>query len=88
MVALLVFLLQFTRVTHDRWWHQSRLLPTFITAADWLGERVPNNVRQYLRTHGVTPGLDQKASTGGRPPASSATSHAGGNTRPGHAFAR
>lgn len=51
LVALLVFLLGFTPFTRDPWWHQSKLLPTFITTADWLGQHVPESVRRYLHTH-------------------------------------
>ncbi|HET6587640.1 MAG TPA: CvpA family protein [Oleiagrimonas sp.] len=51
LVALLVFLLGFTPFTRDPWWHQSKLLPTFITTADWLGRHVPESVRRYLHTH-------------------------------------
>lgn len=50
LVALLVFLLGFTPFTRDAWWHQSRLLPTFISTADWLGSHVPADIQRYLHT--------------------------------------
>ncbi|WP_430390440.1 CvpA family protein [Dyella sp. 20L07] len=48
LVTLAVFLLGFTAVTRDPWWHDSVLLPQFKEVAAWLGERVPDNVRRYL----------------------------------------
>lgn len=68
LVAVLVFLLGFTPFTRDPWWHQSRLLPTFITVADWLGQHVPENVRRYLHTHSPTrPHIDASTSSAGLP---------------------
>jgi len=50
LVALLVFLLEFTPFTRDSWWRASRLLPTFVSAADWLGDQLPQDLRQYLHS--------------------------------------
>lgn len=48
LVTLLVFLVGFTPFSQDPWWRESRLLPNFSGAADWLGERVPTQVARYL----------------------------------------
>jgi membrane protein required for colicin V production len=48
LVTLAVFLVGFTPFTRDPWWQQSRLLPAFGGAADWLGQRLPDSVRGYL----------------------------------------
>src|SRR5699024_10475319 len=53
------FLLGFTPFTRDSWWHQSRLLPTFISTADWLGEHVPDNVKRYVHMQGAAPSPDR-----------------------------
>ena len=52
VVTLAVFLLGFTPVTRDPWWHQSQLMPTFEGAAGWLSDRLPDTLRRYL--HPVT----------------------------------
>lgn len=52
LVTLVVFLLGFTPFPRDPWWQQSRLLPTFTRAADWLGERLPEGVHRYLHPSG------------------------------------
>lgn len=49
LVTLLVFLIGFTPFSRDPWWQESRLLPGFTGAADWLGERVPAEVARYLQ---------------------------------------
>ncbi|HEX7341761.1 MAG TPA: CvpA family protein [Rhodanobacteraceae bacterium] len=48
LVTLAVFLLGFTPFTRDPWWHQSQLLPTFTSAAGWLGRQLPQGVQHYL----------------------------------------
>ncbi|HEX7339947.1 MAG TPA: CvpA family protein [Rhodanobacteraceae bacterium] len=48
LVTLLVFLLGFTPFTRDPWWHRSQLLPTFVTAANWMGQQLPDSVHRYL----------------------------------------
>jgi membrane protein required for colicin V production len=48
LVTLMVFLLGFTAFVHDPWWKQSVLLPQFQGAAAWLGERLPESVREHL----------------------------------------
>ncbi len=68
LVALLVFLLGFTPFTRDPWWHQSRLLPTFIGTADWLGRHLPEGVRRYLHPHTPsTPHIDAAPVAGDLP---------------------
>lgn len=59
LVTLLVFLLEFTPFSRDSWWHRSRLLPTFISAADWLGQQLPQGIQQYLHpSRPVMPHID------------------------------
>ncbi|WP_250623752.1 CvpA family protein [Pinirhizobacter soli] len=48
IVTLAVFLLGFTPFTRDPYWRDATLPPYFQGVADWLGERVPENVRRYL----------------------------------------
>lgn len=48
LVTLAVLLIGFTPFPGDPWWHQSRLLPSFQSAATWLGERLPDGVEKYL----------------------------------------
>ncbi|MEI7036950.1 CvpA family protein [Fulvimonas yonginensis] len=57
LVTLVVFLAGFTAVTHETGWRDSVLLPQFQGAAGWLGERVPQSVRRYLRPPGTLPQL-------------------------------
>ena len=40
--------LGFTPFTRDPYWRDATLPPYFQGVADWLGERVPENVRRYL----------------------------------------
>ncbi|PMQ03442.1 hypothetical protein DyAD56_19435 [Dyella sp. AD56] len=47
-MTLGVFLLNFTALTRDPWWHDSTLLPQFKGMAGWLGEQVPDSVRNHL----------------------------------------
>ena len=53
LVTLMVFLLGFTAFTHDPWWKQSVLLPQFQTAAAWLGDRLPESVREHLHPESI-----------------------------------
>jgi membrane protein required for colicin V production len=48
LVTLGVFLLGFTAFTRDPWYRDSVLLPQFKGVAAWLGERVPDSVRNHL----------------------------------------
>lgn len=48
LVTLGVFLLNFTALTRDPWWQASALLPQFKGMAAWLGEQVPDSVRNHL----------------------------------------
>jgi len=48
LVTLGVFLLGFTAFTRDPWYQESVLLPQFKGVAAWLGERVPDSVREHL----------------------------------------
>jgi membrane protein required for colicin V production len=48
LVTLGVFLLGFTPFTRDPWYRDSMLLPQFNGVAAWLGERVPDSVRDHL----------------------------------------
>lgn len=56
LVALLVFVLSFTPLSRDAWWHQSRLLPSFITTAQWLGNHLPKDIQRYLHPQGAGDG--------------------------------
>ncbi|MET0935415.1 MAG: CvpA family protein [Luteibacter sp.] len=48
IVSLVVFVMGFTPLPNDPWWHESALLPQFRGAAEWLGQQVPENVRGYM----------------------------------------
>jgi membrane protein required for colicin V production len=48
LVTLGVFLMGFTPFTRDPWYQDSVLLPQFKGVAAWLGERVPDSVREHL----------------------------------------
>jgi membrane protein required for colicin V production len=73
LVTLAVFLLGFTALTRDPWWHDSTLLPQFKGMAAWLGERVPDSVRHYLNPPAVLDHLP--ALPAGIPGALPATGH-------------
>lgn len=49
VVVLLVFLLGFTPFSRDRWWHQSVLIAQAQVGADWLVQRLPEDLRGYLQ---------------------------------------
>lgn len=68
LVALVVFLLEFTPFTRDPWWRQSQLLPTFTSTAEWLGEQLPDSVRHYLHPQDtVRPRIEPPDQVGGLP---------------------
>lgn len=48
LVTLVVFLCGFTTFSREPWWQHSVLLPQFQVAAAWLGERLPESVREHL----------------------------------------
>jgi membrane protein required for colicin V production len=56
LVTLAVFLLGFTPFTRDPWWQQSVLLGQAQKVADWMVEKLPDNVRRYVHPH-KTPDL-------------------------------
>ena len=48
LVVLMVLLMKFTPVVRDDWWQSSRLLPTFEAGAQWVTEKLPENIAKYL----------------------------------------
>ncbi|MCP1375915.1 CvpA family protein [Dyella lutea] len=48
LVALMVFLLGFTAVVREPWWHQSLLLPQFQGVAIAVGRHLPASTGRYL----------------------------------------
>lgn len=48
VVTLAVFLLGFTPFSRDPWWRQSVLLGQAQGVADWMVQRLPDNVRRYV----------------------------------------
>jgi len=48
VVTLTVFLLGFTPLSRDPWWQQSVLLGQAQGVADWMVQRLPDNVRRYV----------------------------------------
>lgn len=48
LVALMVFLLGFTAVVREPWWHQSLLLPQFQGVAIAVGQHLPASTGRYL----------------------------------------
>lgn len=49
LVALMVFLLGFTAVVREPWWHQSLLLPQFQGVANAVGHYLPASTGRYLQ---------------------------------------
>lgn len=72
VVTLMVLLLGFTPFPKDLWWHESQLLPTFQTSAEWLSAQLPAEVAKYLDWRALIagpvipekPAATQPASTG------------------------
>lgn len=89
LVTLVVFLLGFTPVQRDPWWHQSRLLPTFARSADWLGEHLPDTVKAYLHPEDrqdASPAKTADALLSGQSPSHGAKAGRPGSTQsPTHA---
>lgn len=52
--ALVVFVIGLTPLTKESWWLTSRLAPGFENVGAWGWERLPQNVRELLRTGGET----------------------------------
>lgn len=48
VIVVGVMLLGFTPFPRDPWWQQSQLLPSFRSAAEWLGQRLPDTVEKYI----------------------------------------
>ncbi len=48
VIVIGVMLLGFTPFPRDPWWQQSQLLPSFRSAAEWLGQRLPDTVEKYI----------------------------------------
>ncbi|MEO8803862.1 MAG: CvpA family protein [Rudaea sp.] len=55
VVTLAVLVLGFTPLPRDPWWHQSQLLPSFQSYAQWLSARLPPEVTKYLDLRGFLP---------------------------------
>jgi membrane protein required for colicin V production len=53
LVTLVVFLMGFTVFARDPWWKHSVLLPQFQEAAAWLGDRLPESVREHLHSGSI-----------------------------------
>ena len=50
VIVLLVLMLGFTPFHRDAWWQESRLLPTFESAATWVKAYLPAALSNYLRS--------------------------------------
>jgi membrane protein required for colicin V production len=48
VVTLAVFLLGFTPFSRDPWWQQSVLMGQAQQVADWLAQKLPDDVRRYV----------------------------------------
>lgn len=48
VIVVGVMLLGFTPFPRDPWWHQSQLLPSFRSAAEWMSQRLPDKLEQYI----------------------------------------
>ncbi len=51
VIVLLVLMLGFTPFHRDAWWQESRLLPTFESAATWVKTYLPAELSNYLRSN-------------------------------------
>ena len=47
-VTLLVLFLQATPFSHDPWWSESRLTPQFARMANWVKEKMPEDLAGYF----------------------------------------
>ncbi len=59
IVTIAVLILKFTPLPQDPWWKESRLLPTFENAAQWLTTKLPPEVTHYLDFHNIAPQISQ-----------------------------
>ena len=50
VIVLLVLMLGFTPFHRDAWWQESRLMPTFESAAAWVKAYLPAELSNYLRS--------------------------------------
>lgn len=55
LVTLAVLMLGFTPFPRDPWWHESQLLPSFQSGAEWLSVHLPPEVTKYLDLRGLLP---------------------------------
>lgn len=55
LVTVAVFLLGFTPFSRDPWWQQSVLLGQAQKVADWMVQRLPDNVRRYVHPQRAPP---------------------------------
>jgi len=59
IVTIAVLILKFTPLPQDPWWKESKLLPTFENAAQWLTTKLPPEVTHYLDFRNIAPQLPQ-----------------------------
>lgn len=52
VIALAVLGLGLTTIPEESWWQESKLMPKFEEAADWLKEKMPENVRSHFDFEG------------------------------------
>jgi membrane protein required for colicin V production len=72
VVAALVLVLGYTPFPRDPWWHESRLIPQFQPAADWLREQIPDTMEAFkdlAPPDESTPATDGELPTSAPPPA-------------------
>ena len=62
VIVLLVLMLGFTPFHRDAWWQESRLLPTFESAAVWAKGYLPTKLSNYLRSDDDAEGRDDAVS--------------------------
>ncbi len=58
IIVLLVLMLGFTPFHRDAWWQESRLMPTFESAATWVKAYLPAELSNYLRSDDAAEGQD------------------------------
>ena len=58
VVILLVFVLGFTPFSRDPWWKQSPLIGKAQVGAGWLVQRLPGDLRGYLKPEDARPALE------------------------------
>jgi membrane protein required for colicin V production len=55
IITIAVLILKFTPLPQDPWWKESKLLPTFENAAQWMTTKLPPEVTHYLDLHSIVP---------------------------------